>query len=77
MNYRTQKNITINEEQKDFIKENHGKMTIEKLCSMLGLGKTKVHRNMELMGMIKNRKAKVIIMSEFFDVDAFSKYYQH
>lgn len=73
--YRIQKNITVNEEQKKFIKENHGKMCNRDIAKMLGLGYTKVHRNMLLMGMVKQKPttAKIVTMKGYFDVDDYAK----
>lgn len=75
--YRIQKNITLNEEQLKFVKDNHGKMNLGQIAKMLGLGYTKVHRNTLLLGMVKPRKqtAKVITIEGYFDIDEEAKRY--
>lgn len=78
--YRIQKNITLNEEQVEFVKANHRKINNSEIAKMLGLGYTKVHRNMLLMGLVTSRKptAKVVSMEGYFNIDEEArKYYNY
>jgi len=75
MNYRKQKNLTISKEQKEFIEANVGKMTIGKISSMLGLTYNVCHSNLRVMGYVKPRRATVVRMKGYFDIDHFQKLY--
>ena len=72
---RVQKNVTLTSDQENFIKENYGKMTVGKIAVLLGLTYGRTHKNMRVMGLVRRQKAPVIKMSEYFDIDAFGKYY--
>lgn len=76
--YRTQKNLTINEEQRKFIEANDGKMSLSQLSKCLGLGWNKIQANRRLLGLVKPKESKVIDFSRGgrFDVDQFKKHYQ-
>lgn len=56
--YRKQKNITISEQQVAFLKNNVGKMSIEKLATMLGLPMQKTYNNMKVLHLTKQRKKR-------------------
>ncbi len=75
--YRVQKNITISDEQKKFIENNHGKMNIGELSKMLGLTYNVTHKNLGLMGMVKKRKARIVTMEGYFDLEEFAKKYKY
>ncbi len=71
-----QRRISVTDEQRKFIELNDGKMEIRQIAKMLGLSYHKVQHNRGVMGLIKCRGAKVIIMEGYFDVDSFQhKYY--
>lgn len=87
--YRKQKNITISDAQVELIKANVGKMTIEKLATMLGLPFQKTYNNMKVLKLTKQQKrpyriaiddsgARVIDIGTngYFDEKKFAKLYQ-
>ncbi len=75
--YRKQKNLTITEEQADYIKSNNGIMSISQLSKMLGLPPNKVQKNRELLGLVKPHEGIVVEMNQYFDVDKFARYYRY
>lgn len=77
MEKRWQKNITLTEEQLNFIELHHGKMSIGKISKMLGLPYGKVHNNLRLLGKVNPLQPKVVKMEKngYFDVDSFGKLY--
>ena len=68
-----QRTVTVTDEQRKFIEANDGKMEIRQIAKMLGLSYHKVQHNRGVMGLIKCRGAKVIVMEGYFDVDEFQK----
>jgi|GEM_PF-4090137 len=73
-NYRKQKNITITEEQADYIKSHNGIMSISQLSKMLGLPPNKVQKNRELLGLVKKQAPIIPLYSDsLFNVDEFQK----
>lgn len=75
MEARWQKNITLSNEQVDFIKSNLGKMNVREISKILNVGYNKVHKNLRLMGKVKIKNPKVIKMDNCFDIDMESKKY--
>jgi len=75
--YYKQKNITVTPEQVELIKANAGKMTIEKLATMLGLPIQKTYNNMKVLKLHKPRTKVIKIDSKYFDVDKFGKLYNY
>lgn len=69
MEKRWQKNLTITKEQRKYIENNYGKMSIGELSKMLGLGYNKVHNNLRLLNKVKTRTARIIKMDGYFDID--------
>ena len=78
MNYRTQKNVTLTEEQQKFATDNYGKMNNVEIAKMLGLSYNKLYFNLRVIGLIKEQ-AKVINIDTngYFDVDKFAELYRY
>lgn len=75
-----QRNLTISDEQREFIQHNDGKVDVGTLAVMLGLSYNKVQHNRRVLGLVKQR-AKVIKMvtvndDELFDLEEFAKAYR-
>lgn len=93
LHYRVQKNLTISEEQAILLKENVGKMTIDKLAIMLGLPFQKTYNNMKVLKLTKqklSRRPKYKIINNvttriidisthdgFLDMKKFGKLYEY
>lgn len=75
--YYKQKNITISQEQVEFIKNNKGKMSISMLSKMLGLTMNKVHNNMKVLKLHKPRTKVVKMNKRFFNEQEFFKKYKY
>ena len=77
--YRTQKQLTITEEQRQTLIDNYGKMDKTKLAKLIGETYNKTVVNLRIMGLAHTR-AKVIQMQpreDYFDEIEFSKYYRY
>lgn len=71
-----QVNMTITQEQKEYVEKNFGIMSIGQLTKMLGLTYNKLHNNLRLMGKVKT-KAKVVHIDGCFNEDEFFKNYNY
>lgn len=77
MQYRKQKNLTISQEQKDFIEAHAGVMNNTQLSKYLGLTVNIISANKKLLGLVKPLEARVVNFDRngYFDVDQFGKLY--
>ncbi len=61
--YRTQKHLTITEEQAEFIKSKRtngdGQLSISQLSTMLGLSKNVIYNNMKVLKLTKHPQVKI------------------
>lgn len=72
-----QKNITINNQQREIVEANHGKIRNRALAKMIGVTYNVLHKNLVLMGKVKTRQAPVIKMEGYFDEKSFFKKYKY
>lgn len=76
--YYNQKNITLTQEQQDFLKLNHGKISMNDISKMLGIGYGKTVHNARLLGLGKySHRARVVRMDGYFDEETFFKQYRY
>jgi len=76
MKHYYQQNVSLTPDQVEFVKANKDKMNVGELAKMLGLTYGKVHNNLKVLGLVKRRKAVVVKMDGYFDVEEFQyRYY--
>ncbi len=75
--YDIQRRLSITEEQKNYLLENRGKISMTQIAKDLNLTIGKLSHNARILNLTNktNRLAPVIEMDGYFNVDAFGKYY--
>lgn len=72
-----QTGITINPEQQELVRLNHGKMNRAALAKLIGESYSKTVNNIRAMGLSKVKKARVVKMEGYFDEEEFYKCYRY
>lgn len=74
---RRQKNITLTNEEKEFVLSNIGEMNLRQISKKLEINYNKLHNNARLLGLVKDLKPKVVQFDDngYFNIDKFAKYY--
>lgn len=76
--YRVQLNITLNDEQIVFVKENFKTMTNIKIAERIGVTYNKLMQNIRLLELGKYKKpTKIVNIEDYFDIEAFAKSYYY